>query len=883
MQGVGLILYMLAAVSSPAGLLFSTLSSGPAASFVEVGGKVVMEAENFTRRTGGMGTDGVEKNWVGATGYAGYSGVQYMQAAPNNNTGCTGEKPCLNYDVTFTNPGEYVVMVRLYGPSASDNSVLIGVDGSVLTTGSLGVEGGAAWSWRYKAGVSSAFTVSAPGTKTINIWMREDGVCVDKVILIKNLPDELLAPYDPDIAMWRSSIDSHLTRSTGQFLLAAGLMGELDKVRVEDALSTLKSCQLGRFKWTYEESLSSDYNADFFVLLDLIPFYLHFSNQLSDVENELIEGMFETANGYMTTRIAAFDETRYRYPNSTIGDLVVTYLLNEMSGLVSTNTTAQLRAAFDYYDRNEWGWGEHLSDTYVKVIQDELSLLILCSSSLPVDIEAAARQLLRELIAVDKQFPEGVRVPAIRSYALTGSPKTPLASAYSSQMFSETVTNAPAGADYLQQYALRELWYQYGWHSEMDEGSVAAAGHEISCYDGVSALNSTYGRCRVGVLTEYPLMENIDYPGWGLLWQSMPAAFRHEEGDWGFLQWEVLEGSNELALPSNNRYTQPSKVLTTGTVDSPLPVTRGVAINGGYLAVRTMPSTLSSWSTVEDRVRILDGTATVSEPVGSNDWECLTLDWGEEELFVDYLPLQSGSNPAQESTGNRYDWGFKYNLPISGMASIWMLRVDNSAGLPKQYAKQDAWTLVWEDGTHLSVQPYVIGASQSASRIFQMESGQVCMEAENGRFAGRMDHKSWWLFREMTNGGYSITIDSSSAPNAVAGDADLGTASYYFDLSSGQSCSFLARLNAPTSNDDSFFYRIDSGEWVTCNNYGTGSDWKWKKYGDDFYLGAGQHRLTIYYREDGTNLDRFLIQGSSMTDLTGSTDVGPTESLWLNP
>ena len=853
-----------------------------AATFTEVDGKVVMEAEDFTTRSSGMGTDGYEKNWYGATGYAGYSGARYMQAVPNYNTGCTGDKPCMNYQVSFTNTGDYVVMVRMYGPTASDDSILIGVDGTVLTTGGLGVYSGADWAWKYKADVSSSFTVSSPGTKTINIWMREDGVCVDEIIIIKDLPDEYLETYDPDIAMWGSP-DSHLTRTTCRFLLAAGLDNLLDDVRVEDALTTLKNCQSTRFKWTYEESAPTDYNADFFVLLNLIPFYLEFSNELTTAENNLISDMLTSAETYMRSRITNFDETDYRYPNAAIGELVVTYLLSEIMGSSMTMPQSQLRDAFDYYQDDEWGWGEHMSDTYAKVIQDELSLLILFSASLPTDISDDAKLLLRELVAIDKRFSEGVRVPAIRSYALTTSPKTPSSTNFEHQQFSETVEPFASGVDHTKQYALRELWYNYNWHSMV--GTVSAVANEIACYDGVHALNSKYGDLRIGVLTKYQLMDNIDYQGWGLMWQSMPAAFWNEAGDWGFLQWEVKEGTDYLALPANNRYTQPSKVLTTGTSSSPLPITRGVAIDNGYIAVRTMPSTLSSWDTVEDRVRILDGTSTITEPTGGNGWDCLKLDWGTDELYIDYLPLQSGSTGVSTSSGNRYDWGFRYNMSISEMASIWMLRWDSTQGLPKSYTKQDAWTLYWDDGTHLSVQPYYNAASRTNERVFQVSSDQVCMEAENGRFAGRMDHKSWWLLKEnaSASGGRYLTIGSSAVTPFTVGSSDYGKVTFYFDLTTSQNYSFLARLNAPSGEDDSFFYRIDNGSWITCNNYGTGASyWKWKKYGSDFYLGAGLHYLTIYYREDGTNLDKFLIQKSTMTDLTGSTSTGPTESIWQN-
>lgn len=62
-------------------------------------------------------------------------------------------------------------------------------------------------------------------------------------------------------------------------------------------------------------------------------------------------------------------------------------------------------------------------------------------------------------------------------------------------------------------------------------------------------------------------------------------------------------------------------------------------------------------------------------------------------------------------------------------------------------------------------------------------------------------------------------------------------------------------INCPNDKDDSFFVRIDDGQWMTWNNMGTRSDWDWRQHGE-YDLKAGRHTLTIAQREDGAMLNR---------------------------
>jgi hypothetical protein len=74
---------------------------------------------------------------------------------------------------------------------------------------------------------------------------------------------------------------------------------------------------------------------------------------------------------------------------------------------------------------------------------------------------------------------------------------------------------------------------------------------------------------------------------------------------------------------------------------------------------------------------------------------------------------------------------------------------------------------------------------------------------------------------------------------------------------------FRVNTNNSTS-DDSFFYRIDGGDWTTVNNIPAGSGWRWVGAPGQ-YMGAGNHTLEIANREDGLNIDKFgmLLDGSA--------------------
>jgi hypothetical protein len=107
------------------------------------------------------------------------------------------------------------------------------------------------------------------------------------------------------------------------------------------------------------------------------------------------------------------------------------------------------------------------------------------------------------------------------------------------------------------------------------------------------------------------------------------------------------------------------------------------------------------------------------------------------------------------------------------------------------------------------------------------------------------------------SGGYYVTvrpdIESVSAAPPTSDDhivinftADRDATYYLF-----------GRLDCPTPDDDSFWIKMDSGSFVMANGLGT-NGWDWVRI-NSYVLTAGEHTLTIAYRENGANLDKICI------------------------
>jgi hypothetical protein len=147
---------------------------------------VAFEAEQYDASTSLGG-----KSWVKVTGST-HSAAAAMQGVPNTTTkiesNVTTTAPRLDFRVNFVRTGLHYVWVRGLAQGGDADSVHAGLDG-VVQGGSDHIEDFSdtrRWSNRTKDGPVAQVDVATAGQHTFNLWVREDGFVVDKVVLTKS-------------------------------------------------------------------------------------------------------------------------------------------------------------------------------------------------------------------------------------------------------------------------------------------------------------------------------------------------------------------------------------------------------------------------------------------------------------------------------------------------------------------------------------------------------------------------------------------------------------------------------------------------------------------------------------------------------------------------
>ncbi|MFQ6049303.1 MAG: dockerin type I domain-containing protein, partial [Phycisphaerae bacterium] len=156
--------------------------------FIEQAGQVVLEAENYDLKTDGSGS--VNDTWVrqsdnGAVG-------DYMESLPDDGTNVNSQiettSPLLGFTVQFTQTGTYYLWLRGWGPDGAGDSVHYGLDGTSISydfDSAAVIERVGAFAWRSNTGDGGRPTIqiASAGLHQIDIWMREDGSRIDRILL----------------------------------------------------------------------------------------------------------------------------------------------------------------------------------------------------------------------------------------------------------------------------------------------------------------------------------------------------------------------------------------------------------------------------------------------------------------------------------------------------------------------------------------------------------------------------------------------------------------------------------------------------------------------------------------------------------------------------
>jgi hypothetical protein len=158
-------------------------------------GFVVMEAENFFANV----PQGAH-TWEFAQTPADYSGEGSMYALPEAGTttgmpGALSTSPRLDFRINFSQTGTHYIWVR--GSDGGGDSIHVGFNDEDPTGTNLDnidepsccgnrATGGVSWVWINRtgaAGTEATIEVLTAGEHTLHVWMREDGMIVDKVIV----------------------------------------------------------------------------------------------------------------------------------------------------------------------------------------------------------------------------------------------------------------------------------------------------------------------------------------------------------------------------------------------------------------------------------------------------------------------------------------------------------------------------------------------------------------------------------------------------------------------------------------------------------------------------------------------------------------------------
>lgn len=156
-------------------------------SFTDTSGAVAIEAEHFNVNA----QVATPHLWQTATALPGYSGDGYVTASPNWGVGCgssiTSCGAQLIFDVTIENAGNYYVYVRAASSAGGDDSFNWGLNGALVQANVATNPDNDTWQWlrgdaQPSVGGRQALSLAA-GDHTFHVWMREDGVKIDKIVL----------------------------------------------------------------------------------------------------------------------------------------------------------------------------------------------------------------------------------------------------------------------------------------------------------------------------------------------------------------------------------------------------------------------------------------------------------------------------------------------------------------------------------------------------------------------------------------------------------------------------------------------------------------------------------------------------------------------------
>ena len=156
--------------------------------FATINQSLSLESESAMNIFSGDGPE-----WAVSSAESNYSGTGYMTSSADgfdagNQT--TGSR--LSWDVEFDTNGTYWVWVRMQQHGENSNAIHIGLDGVSQTVSQGGIStNSSGWNWasgygNQSMGLRATIEVSTPGRHSVDVWVKESGLDLDRIELTKS-------------------------------------------------------------------------------------------------------------------------------------------------------------------------------------------------------------------------------------------------------------------------------------------------------------------------------------------------------------------------------------------------------------------------------------------------------------------------------------------------------------------------------------------------------------------------------------------------------------------------------------------------------------------------------------------------------------------------
>lgn len=533
-----------------------------------------------------------------------------------------------------------------------------------------------------------------------------------------------LLTWNPEVGLWRKDAAGHTApvkyaKSTHSGVNATRRLlklAQINRLNNDTLLPVLRALRVmqtrsqdpimrGCFCWYWEEEKPMDTNAAFFIGMDILMLHIHFSHLFEDESRGLLAAMMADLRAWFDLHVQ--NNNASHYPNKYLGDLVCAWLLHENcigSSLpdsrlldLSERTT---RIARIWLVDERWGWGEHMSDIYARVMLNQLSALLLSHKSLPEPAKNLFHQLATDLLEIDDRFAGGPRIPILRSYSFVGCPQRSSFRARIRGVKAEEYDafledSEEEDKDKTLPDAYGALWDREGWHclfpiSHSDHGTSE---YLVACHDNAVAQSWLQDGLRVGAMSRFPIMENrgIEHSGGGMSWQCFPACLWHPDGLWAFWRWESNEGQRHRAHPSFSFHDSfLDNALATSQTPVPLGRTASRQHGANFLLARQMPVVGQKWDRCADTLWMLGLKKAPTVEQISLEWYVMELagagEFGAEAIHVHYLRLDGSPEPTlTQGPDGSWQWGVEWNKEVLKQKpphSLWAIQV--GAGQPEK-------------------------------------------------------------------------------------------------------------------------------------------------------------------------------------------------------